>query len=84
MVDRIIGELEQADGDDQAPTGWNRLEPEELPPAPFKLRPCVTITDATRWLDSIRLEVDAGTLGPRARMGSLQDDLRDLAPLLVS
>lgn len=54
----------------------------DLPPAPFKLQPCVAITDAGVWLESIRRDVDLGPSGPRARLGTLQEDLRFLALLL--
>lgn len=52
---------------------------EDLPPAPFKLQPWVTISRAATWLEGFRAEVAAGTLGPRARTGALQEDLRYLA-----
>jgi len=52
---------------------------ENLLPVPFKLQPCVTITEVTVWLESIRREVLRGPSGPRARLGVLQEDLRFLA-----
>lgn len=55
------------------------LAVEDLPPAPWKLQPWATITDSAQWLDGLRREVELGTRGPRARMGSLQEDLRGLA-----
>ncbi len=79
LIDRIIGDVLQADGEDCPPTGWDRLEVGDLPPSPFKLQPCVTITDAGMFLESIRREVDLGPSSARARLGTLQDDLRFLA-----
>ena len=55
------------------------LGPEDLPPSPFKLQPWVTIEHGGRWLADIRRELEGGTLGARARLGVLQEDLRYLA-----
>lgn len=54
------------------------LEAGDLPQAPFKLQPWTTITNAAVWLESIQREVERGTSSARARMGTLQDDLRFL------
>lgn len=54
----------------------------DLPPAPFKLTPWVTITDSARWLEDLRCEVDLGPSSARACLGTLQEDLRSLALVL--
>jgi len=59
-----------------------RLEPGDLPPAPFLLNPWTRITNAERWLEGIRAEVDLGPNSARARTGVLREVLRYLAPLI--
>lgn len=51
-------------------------------PSPFKLNPWTTITDPASWLEGLRHDIAAGTLGARARTGALQEDLRFLALVL--
>ena len=79
LVEDIIGFELQEDGEDCPPTGWHRLEVEDLPTAPFKLQPWAVVTNPARWLEDLRREVARGPSGARARLGALQSDLRFLA-----
>lgn len=56
----------------------DRLEAADLPASPFRLQSCVTITDGRRWLEDVRREVVKGTRCTRARLGTLQQDIRFL------
>ena len=49
-----------------------------LPAQAFKLGPGLSVADARRFYLSLQQDIAAGPLGPRARTGALQADLRAL------
>ncbi len=55
---------------------FQKLQPCDLPPAPWVLAPGLTITCNDTWLTSVKLEVATGSSGTRFRFGVLQEDLR--------
>ena len=54
---------------------------DDLPTAPFILRPGEAVTDPAAWLRSLRIDAAAGPEGPRALAGTLLADLRRLEEL---
>ena len=48
------------------------------PPEPFNLEPHVHVLDPAKYFEALRREIETGPSGPRARMGTLQSDLRKL------
>ena len=54
------------------------LAPDDLPPVPFALNGWTTITDAAKFLRSLRDDIAAGPAGPRAFYGAVQADLLEL------
>lgn len=56
-----------------------KLEP---PETPFYLEPHLHIIDPVKFFSSFRREIQTGPKGPRARMGTLQSDLRMLKACL--
>lgn len=60
------------------------LEADDLPPAPFALRPGIKVSASALWLASLREDIAAGPRGPRARTGALQDDLRALREAIAA
>jgi hypothetical protein len=57
---------------------WFRSAVGRLPLEPFSLSPCAMVSDPARCYAAIELDIAAGPLGPRARTGALQHDLRRL------
>ena len=55
---------------------------QEVPVEPFYLEPHLRVADPGKFFDSLRREIEAGPRGPRARMGTLQWDLRKLKAYL--
>lgn len=51
--------------------------------APFMLRPGVVVTDPALFLGRLKADILRGPVGPRARWGALQGDLRRLAETLT-
>jgi hypothetical protein len=47
-----------------------------LPTAPFRLTPWLYVENPAGWYKSLELDISFGPLGCRARMGTLQEDLR--------
>jgi len=60
------------------------LTADELPAVPFTLRPGVTVLNAGRFLTWLQADIRRGPLGPRARYGALQGDLRRLVDIVFS
>ena len=58
------------------------LTVEDLPPAPFDLRPGHTVQGGALWLASLQADVAAGPRGPRARTKALQADVVTLRGLV--
>ena len=54
----------------------------EPPTKPFELSKGVTVAAPKRFWEALRRDIGLGPHGPRARYGSLQQDLRRLAELL--
>jgi hypothetical protein len=54
------------------------LTADDLPATPFALNGWTTITDAAKFLRSLRGDIAAGPSGPRAFYGALQADLLEL------
>jgi len=54
------------------------LAPDDLPVVPFELNPWTTIVDRTKFLRWLQADIRRGHTGPRARLGTLQTDLRHL------
>ncbi len=52
--------------------------PAALPSPPFPLNSSMTVTDPERFLRSLRLGIEEGPRGPRARTGALQKQCREL------
>jgi hypothetical protein len=48
------------------------------PPEPFYLENHLHVLDPAKFFDVLRHEIKSGPSGPRARMGTLQSDLRQL------
>jgi hypothetical protein len=48
------------------------------PIAPFELEPHIHVADPVKFCAALRREIQTGPTGPRARMGTLQSDLRKL------
>jgi hypothetical protein len=55
-----------------------RLAPGDLPPVPFRLNACTTVSDARRFLRSLQADIERGPSGPRAFYGALQAELIEL------
>lgn len=54
------------------------------PPAePFYLQDHLRIVDPVKFFEKLRREIEVGPRGPRARMGTLQGDLRNLKTFLA-
>ena len=62
-----------------------RLTADDLPAAPFALRPGVTVTNAAGWLAGMREDIGFGPNGPRARpsWAPLIGDLRDIERVIA-
>ncbi|MFH1672934.1 MAG: hypothetical protein ABIF87_05865 [Pseudomonadota bacterium] len=58
---------------------WFRSAP--IPQAPFQLNACTTVMNADTFYAALRREIESGPRGARARYGTLQCDLVDLAKL---
>ena len=54
------------------------LAPDDLPVEPFELNPWTTVVDRGEFLRWLQADIRRGHTGPRARLGSLQTDLRQL------
>jgi len=55
----------------------------QKPPAePFLLEPHLRVVGPCKFFESLRREIETGPRGPRARMGTLQWDLRNLKAFL--
>jgi hypothetical protein len=54
------------------------LTPDDLPPAPWNLRPGEVVADNAGFLAALQRECRAAPRGPRAKMGTLQAELRRL------
>ena len=52
------------------------LGPEDLPPVPFSLNSVITVTDAAKFLESLKRDVLPDS--PRRRTGVVHEDLRRL------
>lgn len=64
------------DAETLAHLAWfERWEP---PAMPFLLAPAVTVSDPARFAARLRAEIAEGPGGVRARLGTLQSDLRAL------
>jgi len=64
----------------QALINWFQIQ---APPAEsFYLEPHMRVLDPSKFFDALRHEIKAGPTGPRARMGTLQSDLRKLKAYL--
>jgi hypothetical protein len=48
------------------------------PPEPFYLADHIKVIDPIKFFEKLRSEIEAGPTGPRARLGTLQSDLRAL------
>ena len=55
---------------------------QEVPVEPFLLEPHLRVAEPGKFFDSLRREIEAGPKGPRAKMGTLQWDLRKLKACL--
>lgn len=53
----------------------------DLPTTGFRLYPGSLVTDPAAWLESLRRDVARGPDGPRARLGTLQQDIYQLRQL---
>jgi hypothetical protein len=63
--------------DVQALVDWFlKLEPREI--KPFHLEPHIHVADPVQFYESLRREIQTGPGGARAKMGTLQDDMRKL------
>lgn len=67
----------------QSLIGWYRAHRSRLPKTPFKMGPGVQVS-GIGFFAAIDRDVAAGPLGPRAKNGALQDDLRRLRELFDS
>ena len=54
----------------------------EPPSEPFYLAPHLRVVGPGKFFESLRREIETGPMGPRARMGTLQWDLRKLKAYL--
>lgn len=54
------------------------LAADDLPRTPFLLNPWTTVTDAGKFLTSLRADIQRGSDGPMAYHGTLQADLLEL------
>ena len=54
----------------------------EAPVEPFLLEPHLRVVGPGKFFESLRREIETGPRGPRARMGTLQSDLRKLKAYL--
>lgn len=59
---------------------WFKKGP-KLPDAPFQVRPGSTVVDKEKFVESILGDIAAGPGGPRALIGAVQTDLRELRKL---
>ena len=50
----------------------------EAPTEPFYLEPHRHVVGPAKFFSALRMDITAGPAGPRAKMGSLQSDLREL------
>jgi hypothetical protein len=65
----------------QALVDWFlKLEPREI--KPFRLEPHIHVADPVQFFESLRREIETGPGGARAKIGTLQDDLRKLKTYL--
>ena len=48
------------------------------PETPFYLEPQVHVLEPVKFIALLRVELEAGPTGPRARMGTIQGDLQKL------
>ncbi len=60
------------------------LTAQDLPAAPFELRPGRTVVDSAKYFHSLQADVRIGADGPRARLGTLQDELQHLCNILLA
>ena len=58
------------------------LSPDNLPAAPFDFGPAAVVVDASKFLASIKADIQCGPAGPRAMYGAIQADLQRLRELL--
>lgn len=56
----------------------------ELPTEPFHFPKVGKVIDPVKYFAQLRIEIEIGPRGPRARMGTLQSDLRKLKDYLES
>ncbi len=59
------------------------FETASCPEEPFYLQPHMRVMDPAKFFESLWREIDAGPRGVRARMGTLQSDLRALRAKLI-
>ena len=59
-----------------------KLEAGDLPPVPWKLNICSTVTGNEKFLKSLQRDIKKGPKGERARFGALQDDVINLWNLI--
>lgn len=62
----------------------SRIQPEDLPAAPFALKPEIKVMNAAGWLNALKTDASQGKDGPRVRTGAFQEDCRFLNALLPS
>lgn len=62
---------------------WIKSNP-KLPQAPFQIAPGCTVMNLEKFLTGLMSDISGGPGSPRARMGSLQSDLRNLRALAGS
>ena len=75
---------------DNTHKNWNQeladwvlgLEPSDLPPTPFEIRPGSKITDSRCYLKQLQGAVACGPDHPRNHMGGLESDMQQLHQLL--
>ena len=66
--------------DVQSLVDWFMIQ--EPPAEPFFLEPHLRVVVPGKFFESLRREIETGPRGPRARMGTLQSDLRKLKAYL--
>lgn len=66
--------------DVQSRVDWFMIQ--GAPVEPFFLEPHLRVVDPGKFFESLRREIETGPRGPRARLGALQWDLRNLKAYL--
>jgi hypothetical protein len=64
----------------QSLVDWFMIQ--EAPVQPFLLEPHLRVVGPGKFFESLRREIETGPRGPRARLGTLQSDLRKLKAYL--